>query len=325
IILAIAVGGLSYFDHEQSQRLDRLQARVTALQDYGVVLSDNIAVLSGNITTLVGSLSTLTGGVAALKGDIAAVRGDVAGLNRDISGVRGDISGLAATTNGLSANISSLNDSIGSLRKDVDSNARTFQSYLNAGTDTVTRLAPMMVLIDVAGAGFTGSGSGTIVDKRGYILTAEHVISGAFSVTITTMNGEKFPGAVVASDTTLDLALVKVNSVHEFPVIELGTAADIVVGREVMAIGFALGSDLGGTPTVTRGIISAVRTLQGSRYIQTDAAVNPGNSGGCLVTLDGKMVGIPSARVESTTTSIELIGLAIPVDDARQFIQKWLR
>jgi len=66
------------------------------------------------------------------------------------------------------------------------------------------------------------------------------------------------------------------------------------VGRDVLAIGFALGPDFtGSAPTVTKGIISAIRTFQGLQYIQTDAAVNPGNSGGCLATPDGRMIGVP--------------------------------
>ncbi|TFH36822.1 MAG: trypsin-like serine protease, partial [Dehalococcoidia bacterium] len=108
----------------------------------------------------------------------------------------------------------------------------------------------------------------------------------------------------------------------DLPAVMLGQVSDMVVGADVLAGGFPLGTDLAGPATFTRGIVSAVRVLSdGQKYIQTDAAINPGNSGGCLFTLQGKMIGVPSAGIEPPGEDIEGIGLAVPIDDLLGFIQ----
>ena len=92
-----------------------------------------------------------------------------------------------------------------------------------------------------------------------------------------------------------------------------------------MAAGFPLGPDLPGPATFTRGIVSAIRTLDSFRYIQTDVTINPGNSGGCIVNLDGKVLGIATSGIEPPRTDTENIGLAIPVDEVTTFIQNNLK
>jgi serine protease Do len=188
----------------------------------------------------------------------------------------------------------------------------------------VASLQQAIVRVDVTLARGGGSGSGSIIDKRGYILTNYHVIDGARTIQVTVMNVGAFPGTVVAGDPNRDVALVKITSTQtDFPTVTFGQMSDVQVGVEVYAIGFPLGTDLAGPATVTRGIISAQRVLSdGYNYIQTDATINPGNSGGCLFIANGNMIGIPTAGIAPVTEDIENIGVAVPIDDILSFVQK---
>ncbi len=196
------------------------------------------------------------------------------------------------------------------------------QATTNSVVDVVKLIEPTVVRIDVTGQGFQASGSGYIVDTRGYLLTNQHVIDSAVTINVTLMNGQQSTAAVVHADANLDLALLKLNSnISGLKAVTLGTADDIIVGEDVVACGFPLGTDLPGPASFTRGIVSAKRTIQGSSYVQTDVTINPGNSGGCLVTLSGKVIGTTTAGVVPPTIDAENIGLAIPVDVIQPFIQ----
>lgn len=321
IILAIGVLSNGYFYFQESQRLRDVQAKVVALEENITALTDNISVLTGSIAQ---AISVLTADTSALKNDASTLKSDAAALKTATSALRGDLSALSRDTSVLSGNISALNGNIESLREKVSANFKAFEASVSAGPDTIAKLSPVVVRVDVTGDVFRASGSGTIIDKDGYVLTNEHVVSDARTIKITLMNGRQYSGTVVDKDKDLDLAIVKIASTGSFQEVPLGSPDDIIVGRKVLAIGFALGPEFAGSPTVTQGIISAVRTFQGAQFIQTDAAVNPGNSGGLLVTLEGKMIGVPSARVISPDAQIQSIGLAIPIDEVRFFIQKTL-
>lgn len=192
-------------------------------------------------------------------------------------------------------------------------------------TSIVPQVAPAIVRIDVTIAGGLSSGSGSIIDNRGYIITNEHVIDGNQSIKVTLQDGSTLDATVIGSDTDLDLAVIKLTTNRtDFPVIKLGTMADVIIGEDVMAAGFPAGTDLPGPASFTRGIVSALRTYTGSNYIQTDAAVNPGNSGGALVTLSGKMIGIPSAGITPSRQDFEDINLVIPIDQVSAFISRYV-
>jgi putative serine protease PepD len=141
-----------------------------------------------------------------------------------------------------------------------------------------------------------GEGAGIVYDKRGYILTDEHVVSGANSITVTFPNGHKVPAKMVGSDTGADLAVIRVNApASELHPLSLANSDSVQVGDGVVAIG----SPFGLPNTVTAGIVSAVgRTISApnqftiANAIQTDAAINPGNSGGPLINADGAVVGL---------------------------------
>ena len=177
-----------------------------------------------------------------------------------------------------------------------------------------------------------GVGTGFVVRSDGFILTNEHVVEGADSITVTLPSGRELAARVVATDHDHDLALLKVDATGLRP-LALGDSSTLVVGERVVAIGYAL--DLSGGPTVTSGVISSVqRTIEvqdpnggpgGSvrtykDVIQTDAALNPGNSGGPLVTLDGRVVGIDVAG----STNAENIGFAVAVNAAKALLSQAL-
>jgi S1-C subfamily serine protease len=184
-----------------------------------------------------------------------------------------------------------------------------------------SKIEPMIVRIDTTLARGEASGSGTIIDKRGYIITNAHVVDGGQGYKVTLKDGTVFDATVIKSDANQDLAIIKLSTDRtDFPAMTLGTMADVIVGENVMTAGFPGGTNLPGPATFTAGIISAMRNYSGANYIQTDAAVNPGNSGGCLVNLTGKMIGIPTAGITPPSQDFENINLAIPMDQVAAFI-----
>jgi serine protease Do len=193
-------------------------------------------------------------------------------------------------------------------------------------SSVVPEVEPTIVRVDVTTTSGSDSGSGTIIDSRGYIITNEHVISGAQSITVTLKDGTSFSATVTGSDTNQDLAVLKLTTNRtNFPVMTTGTLADAIVGENVMAAGFPGGTDLPGPATFTAGIVSAFRTYQNSKYIQTDAQISPGNSGGCLITLSGKMIGVLTAGITPPRQDFEGINLAIPIDQVSAFIAKYVK
>jgi len=169
-----------------------------------------------------------------------------------------------------------------------------------------------------------GVGSGVIVNSDGYILTNSHVIvdGNAKEINVLFENGEKIEGRVLWYDSTLDLAVVKVNK-KNLPVAELGDSDEIYVGQTAVAIGNPLGLDF--QRTVTSGIISGLnRSIQVSRFnvmeglIQTDASINPGNSGGPLLNGEGKVIGINTAKIQTG----EGLGFSIPINLVKPVIDE---
>ena len=169
-----------------------------------------------------------------------------------------------------------------------------------------------------------GFGSGVIISKDGYIVTNNHVIDGADEINVKLHDGREMKGRVIGTDPTTDLALVKIEG-DDFPAIVVGNSDNLKVGEWVLAVGnpFNLGS------TVTAGVVSAKSRGLGANqvesFIQTDAAINQGNSGGALVNARGELVGI-NAMLYSPTGAYSGYGFAIPtsimtkvVADLKQF------
>ena len=157
-----------------------------------------------------------------------------------------------------------------------------------------------------------GIGSGFIISKDGYILTNHHVIEGSSSITVSLNDKREFKATVVGSDPRTDVAVLKIEGT-DLPILNAANSDDIKVGQWVMAAG----SPFGLKNSVTAGIVSAINRDTGDyvSFIQTDAAVNPGNSGGPLVNMSGEVIGINS-QILSSSGAFAGVALAIPINDA---------
>jgi S1-C subfamily serine protease len=171
----------------------------------------------------------------------------------------------------------------------------------------------------------TGVGSGVIVTSDGYILTNAHVVEGATALTVELPDGTQYAGTVVATSTSDDLALVRIEA-SGLPAATLAAAGSAEVGETAIAIGSPLGEY---TDTVTKGIVSAIgrdievqdsltgQVVELTDLIQTDAAINQGNSGGPLLDADGAVIGINTAMA----TSAEGLGFATPIEAAAELLE----
>lgn len=168
-----------------------------------------------------------------------------------------------------------------------------------------------------------GQGSGIVLDKKGLIVTNNHVIDGASQVHVGFKDGRTLLGEVVGSDEATDVAVIRLDS-DDLPAADLGDSEALKVGQFVLAIGNALA--LPGGPTVSMGVVSAKgRPLPGADFIfegllQTDAAVNPGNSGGPLADLDGRVIGITTMMIPYA----QGMGFAIPINTVKRIAQEIL-
>ncbi|MDO4682549.1 MAG: DegQ family serine endoprotease [Lautropia sp.] len=157
-----------------------------------------------------------------------------------------------------------------------------------------------------------GLGSGFIISQDGYLLTNHHVVEGADDIYVTLTDKREFKGKLIGSDRNTDVALIKIDATN-LPVLSIGDPNQVRVGEWVLAIGSPFGLD----NTVTAGIVSAKARETGDYlpFIQTDVAVNPGNSGGPLINMNGQVIGINS-QIYSRTGGFMGISFAIPIDEA---------
>ena len=165
-----------------------------------------------------------------------------------------------------------------------------------------------------------GTGSGVIISADGYIVTNNHVIDGARDLEITLNNNKKYEAKLIGADKTNDIALLKIDADEDLPFTPFADSDNIQIGEWVLAVG----NPYNLTSTVTAGIVSAKgRDLEGNRsiesFIQTDAAVNPGNSGGALVNVRGELVGINTA-ISSKTGSFIGYSFAVPSNIAKKIV-----
>ena len=172
-----------------------------------------------------------------------------------------------------------------------------------------------------------GSGSGSIIDQKGNILTNHHVVANARSLEVTLADGSKWPAKLVGSDPDNDLAVIRIEAPKEkLKPIAMGDSRTLRIGQKVLAIGNPFGLER----TLTTGVVSSLgRTIRSEEgtlmedIIQTDAAINPGNSGGPLLNSDGEIVGINSAIISPSGGSVG-IGFAIPVNTAKRVLPELL-
>ena len=175
-----------------------------------------------------------------------------------------------------------------------------------------------------------GSGSGSIIDKRGYILTNRHVVENAYKVYVTLSDGSQFDGKVVGIDPENDLAVVKIEpGSKQLVTIPFGNSDDLLVGQKVLAIGNPFGYERTLTTGVISGLGRPVKPTSSAKYIikdmiQTDASINPGNSGGPMISSHGEMIGINTMIYSPTGGSIG-IGFAVPVNTARRVVPELIK
>lgn len=173
-----------------------------------------------------------------------------------------------------------------------------------------------------------GIGSGSIIDKRGYVLTNYHVVEKAYKVAVTLSDGVQFAGKIIGSDPENDLAIIKFDpGTHPLVTVPFGSSEDLKVGQKVLAIGNPFGLNR----TLTTGIVSGLgRPIRAGNglvmrdMIQTDASINPGNSGGPLLSSRGLMIGINTMIYTPSGGSVG-IGFAIPIDAATRVIPELLK
>jgi len=208
----------------------------------------------------------------------------------------------------------------------------TLSALENQVTEAVERLSESVVSIDSVRVTrdfryglvpIEGKGSGLIIDRKGYVITNNHVIDGATRVQVHLKDGRTFLGEVVGSDASTDIAVIKVEA-DNLPAASLGDSEKLKVGQIALAIGNTLG--LQGGPTVSMGVVSALgRPLPGTDFIfegliQTDTAINPGNSGGPLADIGGNVIGMNTAMIPFA----QGVGFAIPVNTMKWVVQQIL-
>ncbi len=171
-----------------------------------------------------------------------------------------------------------------------------------------------------------GQGSGFVLTKEGMILTNNHVIGNAQRLEVMLSDKHKYKARVLATDKDHDLALIKIDAPNLVPV-TLSDSRNLMVGQRV----YAIGNPFGLNGTMTRGIISAIRSIRGSEgnpiedAIQTDAAVNPGNSGGPLLNSHGEVIGITTLIASNGADQSSGIGFAIPINTARAILDDYAK
>jgi S1-C subfamily serine protease len=194
----------------------------------------------------------------------------------------------------------------------------------------VASVSPSVVKIDYSVGQYLYTGSGVVINKAGYILTANHVVAGASTVKASFIDNENYECDVVARDIVRDMAIIKITAKNpNFPVAELGDSSDEPVGEDVLILGFPVPGTANASRTfnASKGIISGFTDENDTHYIKTDAAVNPGNSGGPMINMSGKIIGIMVMKQVSepgqiNPTVVEGISYAVTVNDAKTLISE---
>jgi serine protease Do len=263
---------------------------------------------------------------------LAQDRSGIDQVDSQVSALSTQNAALLASLGQAQSDASGIQSSLASLQQTV-SQGGSGTPVIVAGTDftaAAKKIEPYTVYVEAGGRSGGGTGSGTIIRSNGYVLTNQHVISGATSIKVTLKTGESFSATLISSNADLDAAVLKLTTNRtDFPAAVIGSSASVIVGQEILSCGFPLGSDLfGNSPfgpaTFNHGMVSAIRNLASGNtdnpnvrldYIQIDADINPGNSGGGLFNLNGELIGIPAYGFATG------VNAAIPIDAVKAMIQ----
>ncbi len=186
-------------------------------------------------------------------------------------------------------------------------------------------MAPGVVFITSSrstSGGRGGTGSGSIIDRQGHILTNDHIISGAARINVSLGGERSYPARVIGRDADTDLAVIKIEApANELTAVPMGDSDGLIVGQKVLAIGNPFGLDRTLTTGVISGLGRTIRARSGRAIegVQTDASINPGNSGGPLLNSRGQMIGINS-QIYSSNGGSNGVGFAVPVNVAKRIL-----
>ena len=221
------------------------------------------------------------------------------------------------------------NDTIRTVFRDTKNVTITSSDSISESVDKLN--SSVVVVQTLSGVQQIGSGTGFVYkmdDKKGYIITNNHVVSGGNKFNIILPNGNNTEATLLGGDVYSDIAVLSINKDYVTGVAEIGKSSDAKVGDTVFTIGAPISDEYSGT--VTKGIISGKDrmvsvTLEGvgdymMNVLQTDAAINPGNSGGPLANIKGQVIGINSLKL--VQQEIEGIGFSIPIDEAMVFVER---
>lgn len=183
------------------------------------------------------------------------------------------------------------------------------------------KINPAIVLIEAQMPDGLSSGTGCIINKSGIILTSSHVIENSSYIEVTTSDGEIYKAEVVqAEDRHRDLALLRIKPKHPLPVIKLGDSSSVKVGQKVLAIG----NPFGFSGTLTTGIVSRIDKERNK--IQTDAAINPGSSGGPILNAKGEVIGISQSIFNPDNNKSNIgIGFALPANEVKKVVKSYMK
>ena len=262
---------------------------------------------------------SLIGGAAG-AGGVLLVKGNAGGENSSVS----ESANTRPTTSVMVAGSNGRVEYTASEPGTLLSAEQVYENNVNSTVGITTEITTTNFF------GFTStaaaSGSGFILTHDGYILTNHHVIEDANSITVTTYDGTRYNARLVGSDAKNDIAVLKIDGKNLQPV-KIGSSSTLKVGQDVIAIGNPLGEL---TFSLTKGVVSALdrEVTMSNRYtmnlIQTDCAINSGNSGGALFNLYGEVVGITNAKFSTNAfsgqASIDNIGFAIPIDSVLELV-----
>lgn len=294
---------------QEQKRADELALQLQRLMAESSAAQARAAGLEKQVAGLQMSLDTYEKDVARLSGDLLQARIANVNLNEDIDGLKVELSQARSNSLGLSQQLVDLTSQVALLQSP---NGKEAQKSLTAA-EVFAQVRPAIVRIRSS----RGSGSGFFFDRDGRVLTNSHVVGSDKKVTVTMDDSRLVTGDVVGRDEARDLAVVKV-AVQRDKALVLADSDTVAVGDEVLAVGYPLGSALGGQASLTKGVVSAKRTGRWGNLIQIDAALNPGNSGGPLLNAQGEVIGINVGVIrQEGGTTIQAIGFAIAVNTAK--------
>ena len=194
--------------------------------------------------------------------------------------------------------------------------AQNISTEEQINTTVYETVYPAIVVIEGDIPSGYSTGSGCIISANGYILTSNHVVKNAKNIEVTTNTGKVYPAKIVkTTGKNKDLALLKIEPKNDLPKVKLGNSEEVKVGQRVLAIG----NPFGFSGTLTTGIVS--RIDYHNNKIQTDAAINPGSSGGPIVNINGEVIGISQSIYNPDNNQSNIgIGFAVPVNEAKSLI-----